>query len=482
MSVRRSLAWAFTGQFLSFAVSFGGSIVIARLLSPRELGTYAIAMAALGIIQAFASFGIGAYVVRDADLAPGTLESAFTVNAAVLIALTLALVAVSFVSGPLLGVPEAGAVLRVIAISNLLGIANFRPTAMLQRVMKFREMSLITVTNGLVQNLSTIGFALAGLSFMSPAYATLATSVVTTSLTMILGRQYNGFGVSLANWRPITRFGLQMVSVSGVGLIAGQVSNLVLGRVLGVAALGLYSRASTLTTSIFQNLYGTATRVVFAQLSKDYREGADWSGTFLRGFSMITAFMWPVVIGLSVLSRPTIYILYGERWLPAAWPLSALMISLFVEMSFGMNWELFVVRGEIGQQARYETSRLILGVPLFAIGCLFSPLGAALGKVCETVGAWFFYYPQVRRLANLGSSEIPAVYRSSLTLTAVAALPALMVMIRYDWSPFVPWPVLVAAVGAGMGLWLVVIVATRHPLRDEMVLVWRKLPLVRAAA
>ena len=353
---------------------------------------------------------------------------------------------------------------------------------MLQREMKFKELSLIAVTTGLVQTLSTIAFALAGFSFMSLAYAALTASGVTAVLTMILGRKHIAYRMSLANWRPIITFGLQMMSVSGVGMLAGRVSDVVLGRLLGVTALGLYSRASSLTSSIFQNLYGTVTRVVFVQLTKDYREAGDWRGTFLRGFAMITAFMWPVVIGLAVLSRPAIYILYGERWLPAAWPLSALMVALFVEMSFGMNWELFVIRGEIGRQTRYETSRATIGVGLFAIGCLFSTLGAALGKVVETVGAWVFYYPQVRRLAELGPREIPALYRSSLLLTGLAVLPALAMMILYRWSPFVPVPVLAGSIGTGIALWLAGIVITAHPLRDEMALLWRKMPFTRAAA
>lgn len=474
MSVRRSLAWAFSGQFVTFAVQFAGSIAIARLLSPSELGIYAISMAALGLVQVFATFGIASYIVREAELAPGTLDTAFTVNALLALGLTAILIGLSFVAAPVLGDARAGSVLQVVALSNLLGILSFRPAAMLQREMQFKLLSIISVTNGLVQTLGTVAFALSGASYMSPAYASLLAACIGTALTLLFGREHVGFRPSRAGWRPITTFGLQMMSVSGVATITGKLSDLILGRLLGVAALGLYGRASNLSGQIFDNLYGTATRVVFVQLSKDYREGGPWRTTYLRGFAMITAFMWPLLSGLAILSRPVTLLLYGEKWLPAAWPLSALMVAQVIGVGFGMNWELFVLRGETGRQARFEVARLVLSVPIFAAGCLFGILAAALAKIVDAVIGWVVYYPHVRRLAETGPRDIPLVYRDGAALTLVAVLPSFALMVGNDWSPHTPFIWIVGTVAAGIGAWLAVLFWLRHPLSEEMQVLLRR--------
>lgn len=476
MSVRRSLAWAFSGQIIAFVVQFAGSVAIARLLSPGEIGIYAIAMAALGLIQVFTTFGIAAYIVREVELAPETLDAAFTVNAVLAVGLTLALTGLSFAAGPVLGDARAGSVLRIVAASNLFGILSFRPAAMLQRDMEFKLLSIITMMSGIVQTLGTVLFAALGASYRSPAYASFLAAATSTTLTLLLGRRHISFRPARTGWRPITSFGLQMMSVSGVATITGKLSDLILGRVLGVAALGLYARASNLSNMIFDNLYGTATRVIFVQLSKDYRDGGAWRITYLRGFAMITAFMWPLLTGLAVLSRPAVLLLYGTRWLPAAWPLSALMIAQVIGVGFGMNWELFVLRGETGRQARYEVTRLVLGVPLFALGCLFGILTAALAKIVDATIGWVVYYPHVQRLAETRSSDIPMVYRDSGALTLVAVLPSLMLMITYGWSPQVPLALVGGAVMLGVTLWFALILWLRHPLRDEMVLLARHLP------
>jgi O-antigen/teichoic acid export membrane protein len=403
------------------------------------------------------------------------LDAIFTVNALLAIGLTLLLLALSFATGLILGEPRAGSVLRVIALSNLLGIISFRSAAMLQRHMQFKRLSIITLSTGVAQTAATIAFALAGATYLSPAYASLVSGLVGTGLTVAFGRQYVSFRVSLSGWRQITAFGLQMMSVSGVATLTGRLSDLILGRLLGVAALGLYSRASSLSSMIFDNLYGTATRVVFVQLSKDYREGGAWRTTYLNSFAMITAFMWPLLIGLAVLSGPVIFTLYGERWLPAALPLSALMIAQFVGIAFGMNWELFVLRGETGRQARYEVTRMLVGVPMFAAGCLISLFGAAVAKIAEALVGFVVYYPHVRRLAEIGPRELPTIYRDSAALTLVAVSPALALMVRYDWSARTPWPLVTGAVLAGVALWFALLALIGHPLHDEIKILWRRM-------
>ncbi|RYD27970.1 MAG: hypothetical protein EOP89_03595, partial [Lysobacteraceae bacterium] len=225
----------------------------------------------------------------------------------------------------------------------------------------------------------------------------------------------------------------------------------------------------------------TATRVVFVQLSKDYRERGTWQATYLRSFAMITAFMWPLLIGLAILSRPAVLILFGERWLPAALPLAALMVAQFIGVAFGMNWELFVLRGETGRQAKYEVARLLLGVPIFALGCVYGLLTAALAKIADALIGLILYYPHVRRLAEIGPREIPAIYRDSGLLTLVATMPSLVTMIVYDWSPRTPFPIIAAAVALGIALWFGLIFLMGHPLREELLMLRRNIRTARAA-
>ena len=467
MSMRRSLSWAFSGQFTNFAVTFLGSIVIARILSPAEMGIVAIAMAGFGIMAVFTSFGVGSYVIRDLDLQRETLETAFTVNAVLACILSLLLLLLSLGAGLILGEPRAASVLQVVAISNLLGIVSFRPSTMMQREMRFKRLSLIGVLSSMVSTVSTVALAEAGFSYMSVAYGGFMGAVVTAMVTFAMGRRHAGYRLSLAGWRPMTTFGLQMMSIGGVAVLVGRLCDLILARSLGVAALGLYARANSLSGQIFDNLYGTATRVLFVQLSKDLREKGELRTTFVRALKIITALMWPFLAGLALLSRPAMLLIYGEKWLAASAPLSILLVAQIITLGFGMNWELFVLRGESGRQMKFEMTRSVSGLLLFSLGSLISLSAAAASRVADSLVGLFLYTPQVRRLAETKSYEILGIYAQSAVLTVLATAPALGVMIRYDWSARTPLSLVFLAVFAGVAAWAAGLILFDHPLKEE---------------
>lgn len=474
MSVRKAITWAFSGQIFNFVIAFGGSVAVARLLSPQEMGVVAIGMATLAIIAIVTSFGTGAYVIREPTLSPQVLDAACTINALLAVLLSAALVTVSLFAEPLLGDAAAGEVLRILAIGPLIGIFSFKPQMLLQREMQFRTLTLVSSVAIVLATATTLGAALLGFSYYSPTFGGLASALVSVAMHAVLNPRYMPFRVSFHDWRRMTTFGLRMMSVSGVSSMAMRLSDVVLGRLLGLTALGLYSRAANLSNMVFENIYGTATRVVFAQLSKDFRETGELRATFLRGFQMITAVMWPLLIGLAVLSGPIIYLLYGSRWLGAALPLSLLMIAQFLSLCFGMNWELFVLRDETARQTKYEVTRSVFGLVVFTIGSLFSIAGAAIGRIVDAGFGLIMYYPHMRRLAKTEPGEIPGVYRESGLLTAAAVLPSFILMMTHDWAADTPFWQVAGAVLVGVALWLATVHRLDHPLLGELRIFLRK--------
>ena len=136
------------------------------------------------------------------------------------------------------------------------------------------------------------------------------------------------------------------------GCLFPSLNELALGRLSGLPALGVYVRAANLSNMIWDNVYGSLTRVAFTQLAEDNRQGKPLGDTFLRTLQLVTGFLWPALCGIAVLSQPLVHILYGAKWHPAAAPLSCLMISQAISLSYGLNWELFVINNETGRQVR----------------------------------------------------------------------------------------------------------------------------------
>lgn len=464
MSLGRSISWSVGCQLLSFVVGFGSSLVTARLLSPFEMGLNAIAVAAMGIVQIVATFGISAYVIRDQDLQDHTVDLAFTVNAVLSTLLAAILLVLSPFSAALLGDARAGEVLRLLALTPLLNILGFRAATMLQREMRFKAYGVIMTAQVVVNSCVTIALAWNGWSYLSSSVAGIAATACAVTLMNMAAPHHFALRLRFTGWRKIARFGLEVMSVGGVAVLAARLCEIILGRLFGIAALGVYSRASIIYNLMYDNLYGAATRVIFSSLSQHYRETGLLREPFLRAFETILAIMWPIQLGLAIVAPPAILFLYGPQWTAAAAPLSLLMVAQMIVLSFGMNWELFVIRGETHVQSRLEIRRAIIGVAAFSAGASFGLAGAAAGRVVEALFGNYLYRGHVDRLAELRPGEVRHLLARSATLAVVAASPSAILMLWFSWSLHTPFLAVLGAVVVGILLWIGALGLLRHPL------------------
>lgn len=468
MSVRKSLGYAYTAQAINFVVSFGTSVVVARLMTPREFGIFAMASAASAILNLFFAFSLASYIIREKEVDTPLLQSAFTVNTA----LTLVLATLIHLSGwgatLLFNSPDVGRVLRLFAVVPLISMFEFIPSALCAREMRFKLGSMISLLRNLTLSGMLVLFAWRGLHEMAFAWATVCS--VSVSVVCYNARVWRPdvWRLRFDNFRKITGFGLQMMSINGLGQLSARAGDLVLGSMLGLTTLGIYNRALNLGNQIYNNVYGIGSGVIFSKMSRDLREKGSFHDTFLRALSILLAVVWPMMLGLAVLSQPVIHVLYGAQWQSAALPLSLLTISFFIALGVGMNWEVFVLRQETRLQTRIEVTRSSVGFLLFVSGCTIGLTAAAGAKILDSVLTYVLYRRHMDRLVGAQVGELRHLYFANLQLSAVAVAPSLALMLWTRWSPETSLAAIAACVIVGVLAWAALLFRTDHPLAQEV--------------
>ena len=468
MSVRRSLAWLMISQGGFFVLQFGGAVVLARLLTPYDMGIYAAAAAIIGILGILQAFGLTLFIIREPEVGPDLLASAFTINALLAVLLALTIVGLSAFGGALLREPGVERVMLALAPLPLIGIFEFLPATLLERRAEFRVIAVINLVRAAVTTLVAVSLAFAGFSYMSIAWGSIAAAVVGAIAFMIAGRQHVSFRVGLVAWRHILKFGLQQLAIQGVNAVSGRAAEFLLGRLLGLSALGLYGRASNLNNMIWSNIHLVVGRVVLVDLAEQRRRGIDLRDGYLRIVELITALLWPCFAGLAVLAGPLINIVYGGAWVAAAPPLAALAVAAILLISITMTWELFVICHETARQARFEFLRTGVGLVMFIAGCFLSLTGAAVGRIGEALFSVIIYRPHIERMTSTRLTDYVPIYCRSAILTAAACGPAFVLMIVYGWSPYVPFVLVAAVVAAGVAAWLGAVFLIDHALLNEL--------------
>jgi O-antigen/teichoic acid export membrane protein len=432
------------------------------------MGIFAVTMAIVGILNTLAGFGVSNYVIRAKELPASTLDSAFTINAALSCAVASAILLASIFARSYFNSPDVAQALLPLSVSAVISIFEFRPATMLQREMRFRMVALIQTLRGFIGSGLTLVLAVLGHGYMSLPYGNVASALVGAAVTNMLVREHFGIRMSLSEARAITTFGIRMMSIGGAGVIVRRASEILLGNLLGLAMLGLYSRASSISTLIFDNAYSAVARVLFVRFSAEMHSKGTMRDLFIASFEVLTALLWPIQLGLAVLSGPAIYYLYGVRWVEASMPLSILMITQCVSVAFAMNWDLFVLKDETARQAKIEFVIAAVGLSFFSIGCLFNIVAVASARFAEALFGFSIYYPHMLRLSDVTKGQIPKVVLRNALLSAVAVAPSLILMVVEHWSYKTPLLTIIAAVVVGVVLWLLLLIRMSHPLALEM--------------
>ena len=438
-------------QSCGFLLQFAASVVLARYLSPYETGVYAVALATVGLLSLMQALGLQSLIIREENLTSEVQATAFTINGCIAIAFALSIEGLSVLGGAFLYNEGVQRVLGVLALTPLLEIPSFLPSARLERAGRFRAVALVGTASNVIGTAATITFAMRGFSYMSIAYAQWIAAGAHMVMLMIIGRDYLSFRLGLAAWRRVGDFGFQMLAVSGVTSASQRLSDIMLARLLGLSALGIYNRANGLNGLIWNNIHLVVARVVFVDYAALHRREAPLRDCYIRTLEIMTATLWPAFAGLAILARPFIAFIYGDRW-PRCIAAALLAIASMIQFSISMTWELFRATGELRTQTQVEVIRAPLALLAFVAGCTVSISAAAAARVLDAVFAFFLYRSHLNRMTGTSLADFWPIYCKSAVLTALATTPALLVTMSFQPAS-IPPGFAVGAIVLGIALW-----------------------------
>ncbi|MGZ8761760.1 MAG: lipopolysaccharide biosynthesis protein [Acidimicrobiia bacterium] len=344
--MRSGLRWSLFSTVLNRVVNPLTGIILARILSPKDFGIFAVALIALNGLNSINELGVTYAVVRW----PGDLKVAARTATTIAIGASVLIFIVCFIAAPHfaaeLQTPEATGVLRLLALGVVIdGIASV-PIGLLTRGFRQDKRAIAEWSGFVVSTTVTIGLALAGLGAWSLAWGRLAGTTVNAVALYILApdRPKPGWDRSVA--RDLLKFGIPLTGSSFLVFAMLNVDYLVVGRELGTVALGYYALAFNLS-SFPWNMLSTAVRpIAVPAFARFQHDGERLREVFLRWFHLLMTATIPVCTLLGVLALPLVTIVYGSKWRPAASVLVFLAALGGLRVAIDFCYDLFVAVGE----------------------------------------------------------------------------------------------------------------------------------------
>jgi PST family polysaccharide transporter len=367
-------------QLVGQLVSFGQTVILARLLTPTDVGIFTAGTVLTILLTDVAGGGLqGALVQRRGDLADAD-ETVFRVTLLVGAAASLGCLAVAPVIGIIFDSRTAGLVAAASSGLLLLHALTNVPEAVLQR--EFSVKRRLIVGPAIAVSYAAVAIVLAALgwgvwSMVVGSYASYITWV--GSLWMLTSWRPGRGHASFALWRELARYGFPL-ALAMIGYRARTaVESLVVGRFLSTAALGFFRYGQRMALIPQMGIIQVGATTLFPAFSRIADDPKRFAAAYLRAlhWAMVGA---AAATGLMIAAGgPTVVVLLGERWRDAGVALVA-MSGLSIGSAISVVAQDAVkAHGRTRLINWFTLADLVLGVAFLVILTLpFGFVGASL--------------------------------------------------------------------------------------------------------
>ncbi|KFI05154.1 oligosaccharide flippase family protein [Massilia sp. BSC265] len=332
--LRRSLVINFFSSSGAAFMQFVVSVLLARILSPSEIGVYSMTVVFVNLAHVFRDFGVSSYLQREADLTPAKIRSATGVvfTTSWLIAITLFLA--SDAIGRWFNEPEIVPVMKVLSIGFLLIPFGAVTNALLTREFAAEKQAIVNMVGTISFCVSCLVFAKLGHGSMSLAYANLINITACALAYIPLRPKYMPWLPAFDHWRSVAHFGLGSLLSNCAVALNNAIPDILLGKLGSARHVGLLSRANS-TVTIFTYVAGsTVSYGAISYLAQTYHRGESLAPTLSRATTLLTGVGWTALALTAVLGEDIVLALYGQAWLECVPAILPLTLAAAIMMAF----------------------------------------------------------------------------------------------------------------------------------------------------
>jgi O-antigen/teichoic acid export membrane protein len=308
-------------------IGLGGTVVLARLLTPHDFGLVAFGTTLMVFARYLADGGIGAALIR-------TRETPSLADLQALLGLQLTITSIFAVVVGLVVFPlgPEGRIVAVMVASLPVTAVRVPGTIMLERTLSYRPLVFAEILETLVY----FGWAIVTIEAFDWGVWALATGAVVRALvgtTAVALVSPVGSPTPRLSWgrvRSPLLFGARFQGVGMVTLVRDQGVNLGTAAIASVSTLGLWTLAGRILSVPFL-AFESLWRIGYPAMARLLGTGEDGRAILERGTSLVATATGATLAPLVAAGPALVPSLFGHKWSAAAsvipWASLGLMVS-----------------------------------------------------------------------------------------------------------------------------------------------------------
>ena len=468
MSIRKSLLITSIDRYVNLVVNIVSTMVLARLLTPSEVGAFSVAMVLISMMSMMRGMGAGQYLVQEKELTEDRMRAVWAVQLGLGLALALTVAGLAVPASHLYKDARVRDILLVVAFNFVVTPFGSVTHVWLMREMRFVPVAVMQLAYNGTNAIVSIWLAWRGWGAMSLAWGNLAAAVANALGALCFRPQGHPWLPGLREVPRVLSFGARVSSSQLAETLAKGAPEFFLGNLQNLAAAGFYSRAGGLVSLFHRLVFDVAGQVATTDFAKRSREAQDTRAPFLLSMAHITVLCWAFSAFLGLMAGPLLRVLYGPQWTPSAPVVSWLSAGLAVSAPVALCLAALTGLGAAAHVLRAGMLSAVAAVLLALAGAYFGLEAVAMAVLLSSVLGTAWWLRSAREVIGFSWGELWAVLRRSAAVAAATALAPLGAVLVYGWNPEHTWTVLLLG-GAGAAVGFVAGIAQfGHPLFEEL--------------
>lgn len=396
----RNLMWKMFERTGVQAFIFIVQIVLARILSPTDIGILALVNVFIEIAIAFTQYGFKTALVRKKDLSELDISSVLYIS----IIAGVVIYSVLFLGAPVietcLGIDELALILRVLSINIITGSIIAVLNAILENGLKFKKQffcSMIAVIpSGIIAVvIAFLGFGIWAMVIQQVIYNFIYLCTLEYAIKFKPVRQCSFYSVKV-----MFSFGWKMLVIKLMDTIFAEVRTLILGTMYSPASLAYYDKGKQFPSMIIKNINTSLYSVMLPVLSRNQDDEKILKSMVRKSIQLSTYTITPFLFGLAVTGRQIIPLLLTDKWNASVIYLQIFCVAYALWPIDTTNQQLVTALGRSDMLLVLEFLKKFSDIICLIVTLSQGPLVIALGALGAGILATLIYmYPNYKLIS-----------------------------------------------------------------------------------
>lgn len=400
--------WKIIEQISAKGISFIVSLILARLLDPSDYGIIAITTIFTNLSDVLIDGGFSTTLIRKKNVDENDYSCVFMAS----ISIAIGLYAVLFFAAPFISnyynEPILVSVLRIIGLVLFIQAFSSTRNAVIHRNMQFKLLFYCNMIGSIISGVLGVIAAFCGLGVWALVIQQLSQQAIVTILLFAKLHWKFKWNFQRDRFKEIFSFSIGVMGASLLNYLGTSLYNLIIGKRYSVTELGYYDKGSQLPMQVSLYTFSAMSSVLLPTLSSYQDDLVTFKRILRKVVNMTSYIVFPMMIGMMVVSEELIVVLLTDKWLPALFIMKFACIYYIATPFMLINIQVFYALGHSFLRMKTEIIRLIMlisGLFIFSFGfnCNISQL-ALVGAIIAVISSLVTFF-EVRKLIQYSFRE-----------------------------------------------------------------------------